>query len=601
MVRRFYPSVTLALGIRFDEALHYIRGQATTPSTEIARREPDPLGFVDPPPAQEPLFVSSGNSDALSWLVNIVPRSASCTKASYRDAGTFEASIGYHELPFDPRLIKAMQVRVFAGCIDPADFAQGVTQRVQIGNGRVLQVLRPSVLQGADVQGHPRLDLLAMWGIADDAKLALSENPTWSVSGRDLRSLFLSSPMRRSVLAQLDLTQPIDRVVKQIVDLHPLGAQMQVVVQASDWPGGRVPSPGAEGSVTKVHLGASGKKKSGPPPAQQESKLDWWGAICQYCYLVGAVPYFRGVRLEIRPATSLYDLRDNVLDARTPFAGQLARRGPNGAPFAVRKLIVGHNVKALNFRRNFQGPQRPRVIEVISLDTSSQVRGKQKLLRAVWPEDLANALKKKHATKESPSGQLAESEVQRVPVPGIRDQGQLREVAKAIWETHARMEVEGDFETPCLASYLDPREDANADPDLISLEVGDPVELSVAESMNNTPLALEVSRFAGKSFNEAVLEVSQQTGDENFARALVATSRNLIVETEAEYRVSQVKLDWSITSGLRVSGQFQNFIQARYGAIAGAPPPAGQRATATTQPQPKTPSDVIRPSFPFDT
>lgn len=376
---------------------------------------------------------------------------------------------------------------------------------------------------------------------------------------------------------------------------------MQVVVQASDWPGGRVPSPGAAGSVTKVHLGASGEQKSGPPPAQQESKLDWWGAICQYCFLVGAVPYFRGVRLEIRPATSLYDLRDNVLAAKAPFAGQLARRGPNGAPFAVRKLIVGHNVKALNFRRNFQGPQRPRVIEVISLDTSGATRGKQKLLRAWWPEDLANALRKKHATKESPSGQLAESEVQRVPVPGIRDQGQLREVAKAIWETHARMEVEGDFETPCLASYVDPKEDANADPDLISLEVGDPVELSVAESMNNSPLPLEVSRFAGKSFNEAVLEVSQQTGDENFARALVATSRNLIVETESEYRISQVRLDWSITSGLRVSGNFQNFIQARYGGVAGTPPPAGERSTMTTQPQPKTAEDVIRPTFPFDT
>ena len=104
MVRRYYPSVSLALGLRFDEALHYIRSQATTPTTEIARREPNPLGFVEPP-AQEPLFVSSGNSDSLSWLVNIVPRSASVTKGSYRDAGTFEATIGYRELPFVGRVI----------------------------------------------------------------------------------------------------------------------------------------------------------------------------------------------------------------------------------------------------------------------------------------------------------------------------------------------------------------------------------------------------------------------------------------------------------------------------------------------------------------
>ena len=85
------------------------------------------------------------------------------------------------------------------------------------------------------------------------------------------------------------------------------------------------------------------------------------------------------------------------------------------------------------------------------------------------------------------------------------------------------------------------------------------------------------------------------------ARALVATSRNLVVETEAEYRVSQVKLDWSITSGLRVSGQFQNYIQARYGAVAGGTPASGGKATMSSQPQPKTPASFTDPGFSFDT
>ena len=36
--RVFYPSCTVAIGLRFDDALHYIRSAAVTPETEIARR-----------------------------------------------------------------------------------------------------------------------------------------------------------------------------------------------------------------------------------------------------------------------------------------------------------------------------------------------------------------------------------------------------------------------------------------------------------------------------------------------------------------------------------------------------------------------------------
>lgn len=613
MARVFYPSCTVALGVRFDEALHFIRGQSKTPTTEIARRTPpsqltqsQASALLSSIPGQEPLFISSGNSDALSWLVNVVPWTASVTKPGFRDAGTFDVGLGFHALPFDPRLMKAVQVRVFFGCVRPEDFARGVGELVPVGPGRSIRVVRPSIIQGLDAQGHPDFDKLAVWGIADKGKFVAGDSPSLHLTGRDLRSLFISSPLRRGVLAKLDLTQPIDKVVKQIIESHPLGAQMQIAVQASDWPGGVVPSPGALGNVTAVHLGASGKKKGGPSPSEQESKLNYWMAIYNYCCLVGAVPYFRGIQLVIRPPAAFYDLRDKTTwDSRnSPFAGGKPRRDPQGRPFAIRKLLYGHNVSQLEFERSFQGPDRPRVIEVVCLDTSSKEKGKQKLLRAVYPKDVADQLRKKHVTKESPSGQLQEDEVQRVPVSGIRSQQQLEEVAKAVFETTSRYEVTGSFESKDLASYTEA--DGNDDPDMLRLAVGDPVELGVVPARlgraraDDIPIVSDLTAVAGMPFDEAVDFVAQQVGDVNFARALVATSRNLVVETEAFYRVSEVKIDWSKDSGAKVRGEFHNFIEARYGETGAPPTPSGAKATTARQAAPKTPQDFVNPNFPFD-
>ena len=594
MARRIYPSITVAIGLRFDDALHYIRAQKTTPSTEIARRQ-SPLSFqaqqqqrLDSIPSTEPLFVSSGNSDPLTWLVNVVARGGNLTKPGFRDAGTFRIDLGYHDLPIDPRLVKAIQVRIFAGTVRPEDFAAGVTEVIPVGQGRHV---RRSVIQGIGTDGGADTNLLALWGSVDNfGPIRFNENPTLTLSGRDLRGIFISSPMRRGQLAKLDLTKDIVTVVNELISRHPLAGQMGIKAKASEWPDDKIPSPGAEGDLTSVWFGPNKQGKSGPPPALMESKLNWWEAVCQYCFMVGAVPYFVGITLVIRPAQSLYDLRN--LDPFDPAAQRpflRSRVGTNGLPSGVRQLIYGHNVSEITFDRKLQGPGRPRVIEVVALDTSSEVRGEGKLLRAYWPPDLTKQLKKLHATKESPSGQLAEDEVQRIPVSGIRSQSQLDQIARAIFETTARFEVEGTFSTPDLSSYT--REDGNDDPDMLRLQVGDPLEISVAteklgaRASSDSPIASDLTALQGLGFNEAVDAVAQQVGDLNFARAVVATSRGLVVETESTYRCSEVEIDWSLDK-TTVKGKFHNYIEARY-RDESAPKPAGKisESSATQTPR----------------
>jgi hypothetical protein len=169
-------------------------------------------------------------------------------------------------------------------------------------------------------------------------------------------------------------------------------------------------------------------------------------------------------------------------------------------------------------------------------------------------------------------------------------QEQLDEIARAIFETTARFEVEGSFETRDLASYT--QEDGNDDPDMLRLAPGDPVEISVAaeklgnRSVGDPPIVSDLTNLNGLDFDYAVDQTAQSVGDVNFARAIVATSRGLVVELESTYRVSEVTVDWSKDTGAKVSGKFHNFIEARYGEKS-APRPTGKTTTlkATTLPR----------------
>jgi len=619
----YWPSCVVAIGLRFDDAVHLATNRQALARGQPSRIQPGGQSLTDAdfkkllrgqrlvqdrpgtPAGPDTLdqvregapLVFGSPSDQLSWVLNVDPRSAMCRRPGYRRAGEAHLTVGFHELPVDPQLIKAAQIRVFFGTVDPSEAASGYT-RSFIDQGRER---RRSVISTHDQAGQPNLDRLALWGIADTWKVSYQEDSTVQITGRDLRSIFLESPLDRGVLARLRLEAPITEVIQQLCEAHPLAGKMNIRVQPADW-SGPIPAPCAQGNVTRIHLGAA-KGKAKLNPLSQPSQLKWWDAICQFSFLVGAVPYFRGADLIVRPARSLYDLRDKAIydpRIRTPFANGAVRSREDFTRFAIRQMIVGHNLKSLEYERKFTGGFRPRVIEVICLDTASPRRGDQKLLIARWPEDLASRLSRQHATKESPSGQLAENEVYRVPVYGIRDLGQLREIARAVFETTARFEIEGSFQTSELASFLgseilyEPFTAGNRDPDLLRLEPGDPIEFSISPDTLGTrrageqPIVGELNQLAGKSFEAAVEYVRQRVQDLNLARAIVATYRGSIVETQSVYRTNEVTLNWD-DGKIHVAANFHNYIEAAYGSATDTPPRPTQAApvqTSTAKPNP---------------
>jgi len=578
----YYPSCVVALGIRFDSTFSIV------PDAPVAgpSRGGELVGLT-------PLVIGPP-TNSLSWVLNLVPRNASVTRPSFKKAGTATITLSYQSLPIDPELLEAAQIRVHLGTVNPDDYATGTTQiRNVAGKNR-----RVSVIPSVTAAGTPDLNTLAFWGIADTYKVHHKKaDSEIIITARDLRGIFLESPLEKRTLAKLKLDQPIDQVVRDLLSSHPLGKQMQIAVQPVDWtpPGfigpASLPSPYGKGNVTRVNLGAAGTGTGGAlHPAEQNSKLKYWDAICQYCYLVGAIPFFRGNVLCIRPVSKVYDGTDRSSfdpSIRTPFADGAVRKLADGRPFGVRKLVLGRNIEDLQVERKFVGGQRPRVIEVVSLDTGSKERGEKKLQRVLYPPDVAKKLQKAHATKQSPSGQLTENEVFRISVPGIKDKAQLLKVAEAIFHSIARGEISMRVETRDLASLAGPADlDGNDDPDLLRIEPGDPVEISkdvrLMSSRSATTMGVpnEAVDHRSRSFGEEVeymldklagKDPQQRSAIMTLVRAVVASSRNQILETQQVYRCCEASFRWDIKSGVSLSLEFQNFIEARWSDTLGEP------------------------------
>lgn len=622
----FYPSCVVHFILRFDEAFN-VSEQASAMSVSAAQ------GLVVDPytPSIRPLILESeaaktnkdveattgvklskapGDQDRLSIIMNRVPKAGSFELTGYRQAWKFNMSFDFRDLPVDPRVIRSCGVEIHIGAVDPSDFASGMVSTDAQGR-------RKSIISTVGPGGAPREDTLIMVALVDTAHVSHTANSSvLTIEGRDLRGVFLDSPADPKLFKNLNLDRDIVDVVRQILQRHPFGKGINVESNKNDWPDSKVPSPYTKDNATRVLLGADGKGSGSSMPQGGSANLNFWDLITHYCFVVGAVPYFAGRKLVIRPARSLYDQQKAGFDPRipTPFAGGRQRSAVFGEPgreekFGVRKLIFGRDVSELSYERKYTGV-KARVVAAVGVDTSSEKRGTQALVTGYWPNAEAIAALKREqkeaekrgqalaldkaqqtlasvasvvaklsnpkATSVAPSGGATQEEVLRVPVAGIKDKKTLEEIARNIFEEVGKGEMGGSAHTKNLASFgTDPNSftAANADPDLCRLRPGDAVELKVdtRRLASTAPLVSSVTDFYRKSVDDITKEVGQKlkadlgstAGSEDLARVVVATARGGIVELQNVWRVENVKYDWSVTGGLGVAFDFKNYIEAR--------------------------------------
>jgi hypothetical protein len=561
----YYPTLMVALRLVFDEAML---------DTDPLSAAPSEASLVNPSTANKkalgmPTFWQSDAAlPEVSRILNVIPTSAQLSLPGHRDAWTWKVTFDWRDLPIDSRVVRAVGASFYLACQPASAFAEAM----RASGGR-----KAGLIRAANV---PTDDPL-MIGVADEWEMEQGEDGgTVTLTGRDLKGVLLDSPVNIKAMATLDLTRPIDSVISQIMSRHPFGDQFTVSIDADEWSGGIIPAPATEDDCTRVRLPAKkkptkGKAKPKPAAPATSDKFSFWDIITQYCYLVGAIPVFQGWELWIHPVVGLYQRRGAGLagsKVKTPFAGGKTRTiAGESEPRSVRMLAYGRNLRTWGTSRKFGG-QKPRVVEVVCLDTSSKVRGLGRLLRARWPDVSDNALKltKGKPIIVSPSGAETQAQIMRVVVAGVTDTARLARIAQGIYEEMARGEFGGTFETDGLATLGGD----NTDADLLRLRPGDCVEMEVdvRPLQRNAPLVSTFTDASRATEAQRVEELTAATGDRLLARVLVASQRATTLPRF--FYIKSVDYKWGSEEGITVNAEFQNYMEEQQGGETTAPLPA---------------------------
>lgn len=560
----YRPSMVLHLKLRFDESLHVV---PEPPLVNVA----DQLAGIEVPktPTIEPLITRRG-ADNVSFIMNRTPLKAEIELPGYRQAGTFNFTLNFRDLPIDPRTIRAAAVEVHLGAVSHQDFSDGMMGTRPDGS-------RASVLKTRTAGGLPNPETLVMVGLADEMDVEHGETSVIMMRGRDLRGVLLDTPIGTSpslveaLFDVLDTSQDIGSLIAQLLSFHPMGEDFQVVTNPAEWPSGKLPTVGSPEQVPRHRRGARGRRAGGRAnTASGGARMSFWDLIVRYCFLAGAIPYFRGTQLYIRPSRSIYEqMRAGGPMNPTPFRdgeprGIDAETGDSiDAPLRFRRMVYGRGIKELGFNRKFGGQGLPKSIRTVSVDNSSTERGQQRVLEAIWPPLPAEEPRRRGAsrTRVAPGGETSQNDIVNVPVPGITDVTQLEQIARSIYEEVGRGELGGSCATKTLASFGGD----NQDPDLLRLKPGDGIEFLVdtRNLTNRTPLMSTLTDHYRNTFDQQVAAIQARLGDENLARVIVATSRGQIQEVQRFFRVTTVKYSWESKTGVSTSFDFQNFVVAR--------------------------------------
>ncbi len=559
MSEAFYPSCVAHIQMSFEDKLFI--------------REDLPQGQF----RTVPLATQRNNG---TFVMNRVPKKMTCHFQGHTQAATWTLVFDYKELPVDPRTIVASTVEIYLGTVSAEHFRDGMKHEWRPG-------VRRSILQTRDPEGKAIQKDLLLVGPVDSWKISYEKDGAEvHLEGRDLRGILLDSPLvsvrdhldvdhgfptrvprrkRTSILNRLDPKQNIVDLVQQILHehdrLHEVAPDIEVVAYKDEWPNGVILSPGAGSHIPRHRRGAAGQ---GSNTGNAHANLNFWDIITRYCALVAAVPRFVGRRLEIRYAPTLYSMVRGW-NSRIPFANGEERTDGEDS-WSVRRIVYGRDVESMSMDRKYSGNNKPKTVRCVTVDRSSTGRGRGQLLEAVWPprnirEARREGLRGSREQLRDQIGGEESSEILNIPVRGVRNMAQLISIAQSFYEQIGRQEMKAEINMDKVTSFGGD----NADPDMLRMRVGDPVELLAdARRMNNSSaIVATLNRTAAMTFAEAVAEVRRFLPDENLARAIVASARGNIMGVLRYFRVGAINYDWS-DEGVTIKADLQNYWTPSY-------------------------------------
>lgn len=550
------------LTLRFDESL--FKGTTPAPAQsgeqtlalDIPRRSSGLAGMEavrtsgSPGPPTSKVGMLNGADGNLSHVLAIIPKTGTFELPSFRQASKFNLTFAFRDFPVDPRALRSVGVEIYLGTIAANDFSRGMLGEVGVG-GRLASQL---ALNPAN---------LMMVGTADSVEGYHSEkNSEVTIEGRGLQGIFLDAKVLPDAIKKLRTDQPINEFVSQLLGLDPLGKQVPVRINPTEWDTG-VPQTLPPEICTRINSSADGGQgrmnMKGDPSTQ--GGLAVWDIITNACFLVGAVPYFIGHELWIRPARGIFQQRNSAIEGNTPFKGGRARTintAAGSVDISYRKLVFGRNLNDVRLSRKFGGVKVP-TVKCVSVDTSSKERGAGRLLEVEWPD--ASETKARTGTV-SPSGDTARTDVLTIPIQGIKDKTRLREIARQIYEEVGRGELGGKASSKALASLGGDNDDA----DMLHLRPGDAMELLVDAGglASFPPVVSELNANAAQSPAEAIDALTTRLGgNRKLAEVLVGTVRGSFTPLQNVFRVDTSRYSWDIARGIAVDFDFRNYVTVR--------------------------------------
>lgn len=525
-------------------------------------------------------LVDKDNSS--THIYNRVPKKCSVHLQGHTQAATYKLVFDFKELPIDPRTVVACSAEIHLGTVHAVDFSEGMQRTLPNGQRRSILVTR-------DESNSPIENNLLMIGPADTWTTEFGpDGAEVHIEGRDYRGLLLDSPLvsyadvydeanptrhgmprrrrrQSTILSRLKTELPIDAVVRQILAEHDVIREMvpklRVVAYPEEWPDQKLLSPGADAVLPRNRRGANGRQSNA---GGTSNNLNFWDLITRVCYLVGAVPRLVGRTIEVRYAPSLFRLVSEN-NQETPFWPNERRRMGNDT-WAVRRLVWGRDVQSFKIARKYAGVNKPHSIRVVAQDTSNGRRGREQMLQVVWPPRNVREARAQgvgwRPIRDAVGGQESQ-EIRTYRVPGVRSIAQLTQIAQSFYEQIGRQEMSGDIEAAKVTSFGG----TNADPDLLRLRVGDPIELLVDASRfdQSSPIVSTLNSTAQQPFSAAVQDIARHlNGNTALARVIVATNGGNIMGALRYFLVSSVNFDWSYEE-VTVKADIQNYIIYRWG------------------------------------
>lgn len=411
MTTNWHHSCHVRLGIRIEDFL---------PRKTVAEL-PDAPGFET--------FADDAGFRRIAH--EFVPYSAHVSIENFRKASTAKVQASLHQAPFDPRVVRQIQIQIFGGVISDQEAARA---------GELAAPGRASELMIApDECPYTGNSYELFRGFLTSMRTVESEDEEYvEFTAADLTQIFTTAQTYEDPLRGIPKTARIDEVLRLLIygDGIPLKDASK-----------RFGLPGARGTVIVNDTGAELPRLMDiHPPAYFDSKgnarrsrsagsskkISFWDLMTDLCQSAGLWCYIRPGRKPLIASDGRSIIPGAELVISNPRTFFVADDAQTVADPRLRRFVRGLNVDAIEQERHFSGEKLPAAIEVRSYDPTIR-----KTRFARYPKiDLVNR------AGGSSKGDRGEVKVQPIaPLSGARVNDVLCQLAVGLYEEWARNEM----------------------------------------------------------------------------------------------------------------------------------------------------------------